>query len=109
MYILLKLLYYASRRPACRMSFEGMKNGLQLLFFSSILLPLAQHPLHFYLGFFHKLIAPLGGHDGFAEPGGDGYFHFLHHKHFEVNYGSPTVPLDKLFGSFSDGSKLQKQ
>lgn len=76
----------------------------QLLFFSSILVPIAQHPMHLYLGFFHKLIAPLGGHDGFSEPGGDGYFHFLHHKHFEINYGSPTVPLDKLFGTYSDGS-----
>eukprot|EP00930_Biecheleria_cincta_P016813 TRINITY_DN13553_c0_g1_i1.p1 TRINITY_DN13553_c0_g1~~TRINITY_DN13553_c0_g1_i1.p1 ORF type:complete len:323 (+),score=34.86 TRINITY_DN13553_c0_g1_i1:114-1082(+) len=81
----------------------------QFLFFSSVLVPLMQHPLHFYLGFFHKVIAPLAGHDGFAEPGGDGYFHFLHHKHYEVNYGSPTVPLDKIFGSFSDGSRCVKK
>merc|ERR1712232_405043 len=67
----------------------------QLLFFSSIMIPVMQHPLHMYMGLFHKLVAPLAGHDGFAEPGGDGYFHHLHHKHFEVNYGSPAVPLDR--------------
>jgi len=77
----------------------------QLLFFSSILVPIAHHPMHLYLGLFHKLIAPLAGHDGYATPGGDGYFHFLHHKYFEVNYGSPAVPLDRIFGSFSDGTQ----
>ena len=32
------------------------------------------------------------------------YFHYLHHKHFECNYGSTIVPLDQLFGTFHDGS-----
>jgi sterol desaturase/sphingolipid hydroxylase (fatty acid hydroxylase superfamily) len=49
-------------------------------------------------------VAPLGGHDGFDEPGGGGYFHFLHHAHREVNYGTPLVPLDWLFGSLMEAS-----
>eukprot|EP00325_Prymnesiales_sp_UTEX-LB-985_P011321 CAMPEP_0174759824 /NCGR_PEP_ID=MMETSP1094-20130205/108464_1 /TAXON_ID=156173 /ORGANISM="Chrysochromulina brevifilum, Strain UTEX LB 985" /LENGTH=326 /DNA_ID=CAMNT_0015965765 /DNA_START=49 /DNA_END=1029 /DNA_ORIENTATION=- len=69
------------------------------LFFSSILVPFQQHPLHLYVGLFYKLIAPLAGHDGYESPAGDGYFHFLHHKYFECNYGSPAVPLDMLFGT----------
>ena len=32
------------------------------------------------------------------------YAHYLHHKHFEVNYGDGLVPLDKLFGTWHDGS-----
>lgn len=33
------------------------------------------------------------------------YAHYLHHKYFEVNYGSDgLVPLDKWFGSWHDGS-----
>ena len=79
------------------------------LFFTSLLVPLSQHPLHLYCGLFYKLIAPLAGHDGFEAPGGDGYFHYLHHKFFEVNYGSPLLPLDKLFGTYSDGSKLPRK
>jgi sterol desaturase/sphingolipid hydroxylase (fatty acid hydroxylase superfamily) len=34
----------------------------------------------------------------------DHYTHYLHHKYFEVNYGDGLVPLDKLFGTFHDGS-----
>lgn len=34
------------------------------------------------------------------------YTHYLHHKYFEVNYGGDgLVPLDKLFGTWHDGSK----
>lgn len=32
------------------------------------------------------------------------YIHYLHHKHFEVNYGDGLIPLDKWFGTFHDGS-----
>jgi sterol desaturase/sphingolipid hydroxylase (fatty acid hydroxylase superfamily) len=33
------------------------------------------------------------------------YAHYLHHKHFEVNYGGDQlVPLDILFGTWHDGS-----
>lgn len=31
------------------------------------------------------------------------YFHYLHHRYFECNYGEATLPLDKLFGTFHDG------
>jgi len=32
------------------------------------------------------------------------YFHFLHHKFFECNYGGTIAPMDQLFGTFHDGS-----
>ena len=32
------------------------------------------------------------------------YAHYLHHRLFEVNYADGTIPLDKWFGSFHDGS-----
>ena len=35
------------------------------------------------------------------EVGGGGYGHYLHHAHFEVNYGTVKVPLDRLFGSWT--------
>ncbi len=32
------------------------------------------------------------------------YFHYLHHKYFECNYGSTLAPMDQIFGTFHDGS-----
>ena len=31
------------------------------------------------------------------------YFHWLHHRYFEGNYGENTIPLDRWFGTFRDG------
>ena len=31
------------------------------------------------------------------------YFHHLHHKHFELNYGNIYAPLDNFFKSFHNG------
>ena len=39
-------------------------------------------------------------HDGFGPPSAGVYFHFLHHSHFDCNYGDTVMPLDWLFGSF---------
>ena len=52
------------------------------------------------------------GHIGFDKitVGKDGLFdthayaHQLHHKYFEVNYADGSIPLDKWFGTFHDGS-----
>lgn len=42
------------------------------------------------------------GHDGFQWPVGSGdYYHLLHHQHFDCNYGTPNVPLDKWFGTYA--------
>ena len=32
------------------------------------------------------------------------YFHYLHHKYFECNYGGTIAPMDQMFGTFHDGS-----
>jgi sterol desaturase/sphingolipid hydroxylase (fatty acid hydroxylase superfamily) len=32
------------------------------------------------------------------------YAHYLHHKYFEVNYADGTIPLDRWFGTWHDGS-----
>eukprot|EP00971_Amphidinium_carterae_P213915 4245512-Amphidinium_carterae.1 len=67
---------------------------------AATLLPLIAyvHPFHFLYTKFHCDIAPLGGHDGMENPGGDADFHYLHHAKFECNYGVPfPINLDKLF------------
>lgn len=85
-----------------------------LLYFSSSLIHLvipsnpilAIYQLH-YSGF-----GAVVGHIGFdkievkedAAFDSHAYAHYLHHKFFEVNYGDGLVPLDKLFGTWHDGT-----
>ena len=32
------------------------------------------------------------------------FFHYLHYRYFECNYGWTIVPLDRCFGAFSNGT-----
>ena len=65
----------------------------------------------------HACVAPTWGHCGYEKIfvkkneiklNINIYFHYLHHRYFECNYGDPSVPWDKLFVSFFDGSKESK-
>ena len=71
--------------------------------------------MHFMFHSQRTALMALYGHSGFAElvvnektdftiPHAT-YFHYLHHKYFECNYGDLTIPFDKWFGSFYDGTK----
>ena len=70
------------------------------------------HPLHAVLHGMHAGLSPAAGHSGFEKLKlkenqtiqNGGYFHYLHHRFFECNYGNEGIPLDKWFGSFNDGS-----
>lgn len=81
------------------------------LYFSDVLIHLIvpSHPIHFLFALQYNGMAPAHGHSGFDGPIAEGtvtadsYFHYLHHKHFECNYGGSIIPLDKWFGSFRDG------
>jgi sterol desaturase/sphingolipid hydroxylase (fatty acid hydroxylase superfamily) len=87
----------------------------QLLYWSDSLIHLIL-PSHPWLFLYNLQITGVGavvGHVGFdkIEVGGESgvathaYAHYLHHKYFEVNYGDGTTALDKLFGTWHDGSK----
>ena len=87
-----------------------------LLYFSGVLLHwiLLSHPLHAIFHLQQTGLAPALGHCGFdkllTRRGakihlGTRYYHYLHHRYFECNYGGDgTVPMDKWFGTFHDGS-----
>ena len=34
-----------------------------------------------------------------------GEFHYLHHRYFEVNYGNTQAPIDKVTGTWHDGTR----
>ncbi len=80
---------------------------------SLIHLVLPSHPLLFLYNLQITGTGAVVGHVGFdkIEAGEDGaidthaYVHYLHHKHFEVNYADGTTALDKLFGTWHDGTK----
>jgi len=86
-----------------------------LLYWSDSLihLVLPSHPLLFLYGLQITGTGAVVGHVGFdkIELGNENaidthaYAHYLHHKHFEVNYADGTTALDKLFGTWHDGSK----
>lgn len=86
-----------------------------LIYFSGFLIYwiIPAHPLHFmHLGLMAGL-SPAQGHTGFDRVVAGKkrslhlpyYAHYLHHRLFDVNYADGTIPLDKWFGSFHDGSE----
>jgi sterol desaturase/sphingolipid hydroxylase (fatty acid hydroxylase superfamily) len=86
------------------------------IYFSGILIHwiIPSHPIHAIFHVQATGLAPAIGHVGFHKllTGNDNvysigqrYFHYLHHRYFECNYGGDgTVPLDKWFGSMHDGT-----
>jgi len=87
----------------------------QLLYFSSCLIHLLipSNPIIALYGLHYAGFGAVVGHIGFdkielTETTGlntHAYTHYLHHKYFEVNYGDGLMPLDKLFGSWHDGTE----
>lgn len=85
-----------------------------LIYFSGFLIYwiVPAHPMHFMHYSMMVGLAPAQGHTGFDRvvTGEEKafhlpyYAHYLHHRLFEVNYADGTIPLDKWFGSFHDGS-----
>jgi sterol desaturase/sphingolipid hydroxylase (fatty acid hydroxylase superfamily) len=86
-----------------------------LLYFSGVFLHwiVPSHPVHALFHLQHAALSPAQGHAGFERVVvKDGvaiethdYFHYLHHKYFECNYGADgPVSLDKWFGTFHDGT-----
>ena len=72
------------------------------------------HPIHMFYVMQRPALNPAIGHTGFDEiilgkesdrkMSIDSYFHYLHHRYFECNYGVSSMPFDRWFGSFHDGT-----
>jgi sterol desaturase/sphingolipid hydroxylase (fatty acid hydroxylase superfamily) len=82
-----------------------------LLYFSRLLIHwvVPSHPIHFLFQSQDAGAGPANSHLGFEGPVLNGklpvgsYFHYLHHRYFECNYGDVALPFDRLFGTFRDG------
>ena len=85
-----------------------------LLYFNSVVIHflVASHPLHVLFHFYLQGLNPVASHSGFESlfikdkeriALGD-FFHQLHHRYFDCNYGTSEMPWDKWFGSYHDGT-----
>lgn len=85
-----------------------------LLYFSSLLVHLVipTHPIHL---FFHVIYQGPGAamsHTGYEDLlirdkrrlALGTFYHQLHHRYYECNYGNQEMPWDRWFGTFHDGS-----
>jgi len=98
-------LHHKSYNPTA-FSGTNMHPVESTLYYSAALIPVAfgLHPVHALGVIVDCAMGAWLGHDGFQWPGSGDYFHMLHHKHFDCNYGAMHVPLDWLFGTYA-GSK----
>ncbi len=71
------------------------------------------HPIHALFHIQHAAFSPVQGHAGFSaivlhegvEVQTGDFFHYLHHRYFECNYGGDgPIMLDKVFGTFHNGT-----
>ncbi|MEN8739464.1 MAG: sterol desaturase family protein [Phaeobacter gallaeciensis] len=85
-----------------------------LFYFSSALIHLIvpSDPIHVIFHLYNLALNPAVSHSGFEKllikersrmALGD-FFHQLHHRYFECNYGTAEVPWDVVFGSFHNGT-----
>ncbi len=85
-----------------------------LIYFSTVGVQwlLALHPVNALFQIQLAIFNAATAHTGFEKLklgerlaiDGGCHFHYLHHKYFECNYGGSLAALDKLFGTFHDGS-----
>jgi len=85
-----------------------------LLYLSSLLIHcvIPSHPIHLY---FHVIYLAPGAamtHTGYEDLlikdkrklALGTFYHQLHHRYYECNYGNQEMPWDRWFGTFHDGS-----
>ena len=85
-----------------------------VMFFGTVVIHfvLPTHPVHVIFHLMYYALYAVTTHTGFEglwfrnlKRVHLGMFHHqIHHRYFEVNYGSLDVPWDKVFGSFHDGT-----
>ena len=85
------------------------------IYFSTVVIHfiVPSHAVHVLFHLYQEGLNPAFTHSGFEGVmikdrkrlnAGD-FFHQLHHRYFECNYGTAEMPWDKVFGSFHDGSE----
>ena len=86
-----------------------------LLYFGTALIHfiVPTHPVHLICHLMFFGLYAIVTHSGFEGLWRNGkkrlhlgnFHHQMHHRFFEVNYGTLEIPMDKLFGTFHDGTE----
>jgi sterol desaturase/sphingolipid hydroxylase (fatty acid hydroxylase superfamily) len=113
-------LYKAAHALHHRNSNIGPWSGMSMhpiehvMYLSSVLIlwVVPAHPVHVLFLMQYLVLTAATSHCGYekivvGETRGlrlGDYFHQLHHRYFECNYGTPEVPLDEWTGAFHDGT-----
>jgi len=110
---LYKYVHYLHHKNVNPIPWSGMAmHPVETIVYLSVALihwVIPSHPFHFLFNLQHAALGPACGHHGFEGPiledtwPTGSYFHYLHHRYFECNYGEAGLPLDKWFGTFRDG------
>ena len=84
------------------------------IYFSTVVVQwlVALHPVNALYQIQLAAFLPALSHSGFDRLmfgkrfslDGGNHLHYLHHKHFECNYGGALIPLDRMFGTYHDGT-----
>jgi sterol desaturase/sphingolipid hydroxylase (fatty acid hydroxylase superfamily) len=90
-----------------------------LFYFSALLvfLILPSHPVHVLFLLYWLQLGAASSHSGYEAVWVKdksrlllgAFFHQLHHRYYECNYGNSEMPWDRWFGSFHDGSEEATQ
>lgn len=85
-----------------------------VLYFTSVFLHfvVASNPLHVIFHMMWHSLVPVTAHSGFESlilkdekiQMGD-FFHQMHHRYFECNYGTLEIPWDRWFDTYHDGTE----
>lgn len=88
-----------------------------LLYLSSLLIHLVvpSHPIHMLFHAYWLTLATATSHSGYEvlllgknrKTVIATFFHQLHHRYLNCNYGNMELPMDRWFGSFNDGSTAE--
>ena len=111
-----KKVHSVHRRNINTVPWSGLSmHPLETLpYFSGVLIHfiVPSHPVHFLFHVYALALNPALSHSGFdalvisgkrrLETGE--FFHQLHHRFFDCNYGTPEMPWDKWCGTYHDGT-----
>lgn len=85
-----------------------------LLYFTSVMIHMvvASHPVHVIYNLHYQALGAAMTHTGYEDLlvrdkrrlALGTFYHQLHHRFFECNYGNQEMPWDRWFGTFHDGS-----
>jgi len=106
--VLYKYIHSLHHRNVDTEPFSGISmHPVEHLYYFSCFLP----SLYFYMSPFallfngmHLLLSPVAAHSGWEDHWQSDQYHYLHHRFFECNYGSPGIGfyLDYYMGTFRE-------